>query len=429
MDPDISTLIICLCLIFEAFFSGSEIAFISVNRFKLKHKAQSGSTGAQEAERLLEHPEKIFAATSVGTNIAVVTGTAVCTSLLAGIYGERGDFYATLIMAPIILLFGEIIPKSIFHAAADALSPKIARPLKWGMSLLFPVVAALVWIVNFLLKAVSGGDFKKTGLVTRDDLLHWLKEGGRNSELEEEERKMIQNVFRLSEIPVEKCMVPLFHAVALEENSTVRQTLKFLEESQYTFSRIPVFQNRIFNITGILNTFDLLGCKKSDQSIKTLLRPAYFIPKTKLIDDLLRELQHMNTHMTIVLDEYGGAIGIVTIEDLLEEIVGEITDEYDEEEKLYERLSDYRYRIDASMEIGAIREQLGLDLPAGDYETLGGLILDRLRRIPKAGENVVSKDLTFRIKKATAKKIVAVEVLLKPGKKKKAVTRGVSRKA
>ncbi len=416
MDPDIAILIICLCLIFEAFFSGSEIALISVNRFKLKHDAESGSTSAQQVEKLLEQPEKIFATTSVGTNLAVVTSTAVCTSLLVNIFGEKGDFYSILIMAPVVLLFGEILPKAVFQEATDVLSPKVVKPLRWFMSLFYPVVVLMAWITNSVLKVISIGRFEKGRLVTREDLQYWLKEGGKESKLDEEERKMIHNVFRFSEMPVGKCMVPLIHTVAVEENSTVSQTLKALEESQYTYSRIPVFLNRAFNITGILNTFDFLDCKETNQSIKPFLRSAYYVPKTKRIDDLLRELQHMGTHMAIVVDEYGGAVGLVTIEDILEEIVGEIEDEFDEGENLYEKISDYRYAIDASMEVDAINEKLLLKLPTGDYETLGGLILDKLTRIPKIGEKLEWENFTFRIKEADQKRILSVEVLLKPEK-------------
>ncbi len=419
MDPGIACLIIVTCLVFEAFYSGSEIALISVNRFKLKHKAESGSTGAQLAENLLTQPEKIFSTTSVGTNLAVVTATAICTSLLMGLYGEKGDLYSTLIMAPIILLFGEIIPKAIFQEGADTLSPIVARPLKWSMNLFYPAVALMAWIAKSVLKGLSVEQSGKEAFVTRDELQHWLKAGSKESQLDEEERKMIHNIFQFGEMPVEKCMVPLINTVAVRENTTVSQTLKVLEESQYTHSRIPVFQDRIFNITGVLNTFDFLDCKETAQSIKSFIRPAYFIPKTKRIDDLLKELQQLGMHMAIVLDEYGGAIGLVTIEDLLEEIVGEIEDEFDEGESLYEKISEYRFVVDASMEVDLINEKLSLDLPTGDYETLAGLILDKLTRIPMVGEKIDLDHYSFRIKDGTQKRILSVEILIKPAKKEK----------
>lgn len=416
MDPNISIVIIILCLIIEAFFSGSEIAFISANRFKLKHKSESGSIGAKLADKLLDRPERIFATTSVGTNLAVVTGTALCTSMLVGPYGDKADLYSTLIMVPVILLFGEIIPKAIFQEAADALCPGIARPLKWFMRIFYPAVALMSWVTNTFLKSISRDQLEKGQLLTRDELQQWLQRGGRESELDDEERKMIHNIFRFSEMSVEKCMVPLIHTVAVEENSTVSHALKVFEKSQSTYSRMPVFQNRIFNITGILNTFDFLDCTEPNQPIKPFLRPAYFVPRTKPIDDLLRELQNMRMHMAIVVDEYGGAIGLVTMEDLLEEIVGEIEDEYDEEEKPYEKISDYRYVMDAAVEIDAMNDDLSLNLPVGDYETLGGFILDIIKRIPKQGEKIDFKNFTFRIKEADPKRILSVEVLIKPAK-------------
>lgn len=418
MDPEIASFIIIFCLVFEAFFSGAEIALISVNRIKLKNKAASGSAGAQLAEHLLTQPEKVFATTSLGTNLAVVTATAACTSVFIAMFGEKGDVYATIIMAPTILLIGEIIPKAVFQEASDSLSPVVARPLKWFMNIFYPVVALMAWLTNFILKTIFIGRWDKRKFVTRDELQHWLAEGGKESELDEEERKMIHKVFRLSETPVEKCMVPLINTVAIEENATIKQTLKVLEESQYTYSRIPVFQNRVFNITGVLNTFDFLDSNGNETlSIKPFIRPAYFVPSTKRVDDLLRELQQMGMHMATVVDEHGASIGVVTIEDLLEEIVGEIEDEFDEAGNLYEKLSEYRYIIDASMEIDEINEKLSLSLPTGDYETLGGLILDHLTRIPSTGEKIDFQNFTFRIKDANQKRILSVEVIAKPEKK------------
>ena len=417
MDPNIACLIIILCLIFEAFFSGSEIALISVNRFKLKHKAESGSSGARLVEKLLDHPEKVFATTSVGTNLAVVTATAICTSFMIKMFGEKGDLYSTLLMAPVILLFGEIIPKAIFQEAADTISLKIARPLQAFMSLFYPAVTVMAWMTNTFLKTISIGRIEKGRLVTRDELLHWLREGGKESHLEEDERKMIHNIFRVSDMPVEKCMVPLIHTVAVEENSAVNQVIKLMEESQYTYSRIPVFQNRIFNITGVLNAFDFLEWEGGSEPVRSFVRPAYYVPYNKRVDDLLRELQNVGMHMAVVVDEYGAAIGVVTIEDLLEEIVGEIEDEYDEEEKLFEKIAEDRYLLDASMEVDAVKEKLSLALPTGDYETVGGMILEKLHRIPLAGEKVRVGNFTFWIKEADRRRILKVEIQARLEKK------------
>nr|NIQ03845.1 HlyC/CorC family transporter [Nitrospinaceae bacterium]NIR57717.1 HlyC/CorC family transporter [Nitrospinaceae bacterium]NIS88177.1 HlyC/CorC family transporter [Nitrospinaceae bacterium]NIT85059.1 HlyC/CorC family transporter [Nitrospinaceae bacterium]NIU47217.1 HlyC/CorC family transporter [Nitrospinaceae bacterium] len=222
------------------------------------------------------------------------------------------------------------------------------------------------------------------------------------------ERKMIHNIFNFGEITVEHCMVPLVHITAVSDAITMKEAHEIANDSG--FSRLPVYHQKMYNLIGILNTFDLLNQPMDDTSITDLIRPAYYVPPNKKIDDLLRELQQRGLHMAFVVDEYGGCVGCVTIEDLLEEIVGEIEDEYDKPEKRYESYPGGGFLIDAEMEINAINETLNLTLPGGNYETLAGLAIDRLERIPNPGDQVEVNGYRLTIKEANKRKIESIIV-------------------
>ncbi len=419
MDIITTIVLVLLCLIVEGFFSGSEIALISVNRIRIKFKAEEGSNAAQLIEKLLNTPEKIFGTTSVGTNLAVVTGTAVITGFLMVQFGEKGDLYAVLIMAPLTLILGEIIPKALFQLKADQISMKVIYPLRFALAIFYPVVVLIAYLTNLILRIIIGEKDVKEHFITREGIKQLVRIGigGRKIDLDIEEKRMIHKIFDIGSTTIDKCMVPLINVVAIDEGSTVDHAIKKVEET--AFSRIPVFRNRIYNIVGILNTFDLLGVPDDMVYIRDLIKPPYYVPASKKVDDLLKELQHRDMHIAVVVDEYGGSIGIVTIEDLLEEIVGEIEDEYDSEGKLYETIPHGGYLIDANMEIDAINEKLRLGLPEGDYETLGGFVINLLERIPAAGEIINHKNLHMRIKDVNERCIKSIYIMRRTPSNKK----------
>ena len=231
------------------------------------------------------------------------------------------------------------------------------------------------------------------------------------TELDLTEKKLIHKIFNFGEITVEQCMVPLVQIHAIQDSATLEEAHLIANETEY--SRLPVFHNRMFNLIGILNTFDLLNEPKDNTPIssKTLIRPAYYVPPNKKIDDLLKELQHRGLHMAFVVDEFGGCIGVVTMEDLLEEIVGEIEDEFDEQELEYEDYADGSFIIDAEAHIETINEKLSLNLPLGDYETLGGLMIDRLEKIPGSGDQVIEEDYRLTVKESGKRKINSIIVM------------------
>lgn len=401
-------IIVIFCLLLEGFFSGSELALISVNRLKLKHLSESGSNAAKRVEELLDKPERLFGATSIGTNLAVVSSTAVITAYLIELFGERGDFYAAIIMFPIILLFGEIIPKTIFQQKADSIVTVIIWPLQIALKIFYPVIELISRMTNYTLALSSSKEGLKKLFITREELRALSMPGKEQSELDSDDKKIIQKIFDFRDTTAGECMVPLINLIALEETASARHAIRRAQES--AFSRMPVFKDRIYDITGILHTFDLLNLPEDEYGIKNIIRPVYYVPESKKVDDLLEELQKMGNHIAVVVDEYGAGIGIITIEDILEELVGEIQDEFERTSHFYVEKRDNCYEIKGTMEIDAIKENIGIALPPGDYETIAGFVIHKMGKIPKNGEVLKLEGYQITIKKADTRKVILLEL-------------------
>ncbi len=408
MDLGSTLLWVGICILFEAFFSGTELAVISLNRVNIQKKADEGNTSAQKVQELLKNPERIFSTTSLGTNLAVVTSTSLFAAFMVNQFAEKGDMYATLILSPIILFGGEIVPKLIVSNRANSTILVLVHPLNFFCKIFTPVLKVFGFFTELLLKPFKGLTEYKNPLFSRDQIQQVVGPGSQSTDLGVVERKIIHKIFNFGEITVEQCMVPLVQVVAIKDTATLEESHELANSSEY--SRLPVFHERMFNMTGILNTFDLINLPIDNTPITNLIRPAYYVPPNKKIDGLLKGLQKRGLHMAIVVDEYGGCIGIITIEDVLEEIVGEIEDEFDKPEKLYKPYSDGGYLIDGEMGIDSINEDLGLNLPKGDYETLGGLIIEKLEKIPSPGEQVTVEGYRLTVKDTSKRKINSIIV-------------------
>ncbi|MCF8720847.1 hemolysin family protein [Nitrospina gracilis] len=407
MDLGTTLLLVGVFILLEGFFSGCEIGMISVNRIRMEQLAGEGVRSARLINKLLQTPEQLFAITSLGTNVCVVSSTAIFTSYLVTTFGSWGDFLSMLIISPFILFAGEIIPKLIFQSRSDAIMSAMVYPLNIIGKILAPFNALFTHLNKFIYtKIMRQADVPTYTRVSREQIRHISHPASDTSELEPEERVMIHRIFNFSELTVEQCMVPLVQLYAISDTATVDEANKLAMESG--FSRLPVFHERMFNLIGILNTFDLLTVPPDNSPITDLIRPAYYIPPNKKLDDLLKELQQRGLHLAIVVDEHGGCVGIITIEDLLEQIVGEIEDEYDEPPKYYEKYDEDGYLVQGDIEIAMLNEELNLDLPEGDYETVAGLMIDRLEKIPVAGDQVIVQDCRLTVKEASKRKINSV---------------------
>ena len=407
MDLGTTIILVLVCILIEAFFSGCEIGMISINRFKLEQRADEGHTSARLILDLIGNPERLFATTSLGTNVAVVCSSAVFTGYMITHFGEWGDFISMLIISPIILFGGEIIPKVIFQNRADSLMRFFIHPLNLFCRVLSPIITVFSAIYNFFLRLILRGAHKVNLMpISREQIRYISHPDSLTSELDIDEKKMIHRIFNFGETRVEQVMVPLIQTYAINDAATVREANHIANETG--FSRLPVFHKRMFNLIGILNTFDLLTVPQDDSPITGIIRPAYYVPPNKKLDDLLKELQQRGLHIAIVVDEYGGCIGMITIEDIVEEIVGEIEDEYDEPQKKYEIYDGGGYLIDGDKEIGAINEELELDLPEGEYETMAGLMIENLEKIPAAGDQVTLNGFRLTVKEASKRKINSI---------------------
>ena len=403
-------------ILMEAFFSGSEIGMIAINRIKMKQKADEGNSSAAIVLNLLDTPEKLFATTSLGTNLAVVSSTSIFTAYMVTHLGKQGELWAMVLLSPIILFGGEIVPKMILQNRADNVMPILVKPLNLSLGLLAPIITFFTRISGFITSKLIRLPQDNGKSFSRDQILQVLSLDSQTIELDAMERTMIHKVFNFGEITVEQCMVPLVQLIAIKDDSTLAEAHQLAVDTGY--SRFPVFHERMHNIIGILNTFDLLNQPIDGSPISQLVRPSHYVPPNKKIDDLLKELQKRGLHMAVVVDEYGGCIGLTTVEDLLEEIVGEIEDEYDKPEQQFKPYSGGGYLIDGEMEIDAINETIKLDLPTGNYETLAGLILNHLKTIPQSGEQVVVKGIRLTVKETSRRKIQSIIAIKIPEEEK-----------
>ncbi|MCP5406342.1 MAG: HlyC/CorC family transporter [Chromatiaceae bacterium] len=410
MDIFTTVLIMMLCLLLEGFFSGSEIGVVSADQMKLRHKAAKGSKGAKLALKMLEKPEWLLSTTLVGTNIAVVTNTTMATALMLHLFGDNGSWLAVVLVAPLIWIFGEIVPKSVFQQRADALTPVVIFVLRFFSMLFFPILVVFSFLTNLLTK-IAGGDAKNP-FTLREQIVTMLQmPASSGGDIHPVEKNMIKRMFNFNETTVNDVMLPLIEVTAVEQGITCGEARKISSSKAHV--RLPVYSQRIDRIIGILHTLDLLGMEP-DAPITDHIRPAVYVPGGKSIKELMIELRREGTVVAIVVDEFGGAEGIVTIEDIMEEVVENLEDEYDlgtkQRHNLIQRIAENEYLVSARIEIDDLCNTLDIYLPKGNYATLSGLILSRLHSIPAEGTVIKEDDITLTIHRSTEQVIQEVNI-------------------
>jgi CBS domain containing-hemolysin-like protein len=404
-------LVALVCLVFlSGFFSGSETALVSVNRIRLKKLAEEGDANAVVVEGLLEHPNKLLATILVGNNLVNISAAAIATSLAIDFFGSRGVGIATGVMTFLVLVFGEITPKGYAIRNAERISLRIAKPMELLVRVLYPVVRILTAITKPLIRRF-GGDVRFTPYVTEDEIKMLVEVGEREGVIEKGEKEMIHGVFEFGETEAKEVMVPRIDMKCLSVDDSIEKAVEFVKATGH--SRFPVYEKNIDNIVGILNSKDLFG-RRSKASLRELIRPAYYVPESKKLDEILREMQERKTQMAIVVDEYGGTAGLVTLEDILEEIVGEILDEYDTEEPGVQIIEEGVALVDAKTSIDDLNDALDIDLPEEEFETVGGLIFNVLGRIPSPGDKVKINGNTMIVEKMRGRRIAKIRVIKAP---------------
>ncbi|PYN83661.1 MAG: hypothetical protein DMD96_01215 [Candidatus Rokuibacteriota bacterium] len=398
-----------LCLLLTMFFSATEMAFIAANRLRLRHLAEEGSSTAALYLEAFRQPERALSTAMIGVTVAhIVAGSAVTWSLLP-VLGAWAPLVATFLLTPVMLVFGEIIPKAIAREWATSLILKLYRPLTWAATLLVPFVAFANFVVGALLRTFGGRQLDMRAFVSREELKALLQMEPGEADVTTHEAQLIDKIFDLGDTTVREVMVPLVEVAMLPDTATPREAIAFVRDRG--FSRIPIYRQRETNIVGVVGAKDLLSRGASVGIVDALKRPPYYVPETKRIDDLLREMQRNRSHMAVVVDEYGGSTGVVTLEDILEEIVGDIHDEHERTPAPAERLPDGSYRVPARANIDELNEAFDWNLPKRDYETVAGLVLATLHRIPRAGEEFQIGGYSITVLESDARRVISVKIV------------------
>ncbi len=415
-----------LFLFLEGLFSGGELALVSCDINVMRRRAQTGSHAASVALKLMEKPEWFLATTLTGTNLCAVTNTALATALFISVFGtETGELLSIVVMIPLILVVGEVIPKSIFQQHANWMAPRIAGFLWIASWVFYPIVFVLLRISRRTVYAFSGKrDHPYPTYITKNGLESLLRDEQSSGDIIKPEKEMIQRVFDFSDSTADQIMVPLSNMTVVPAAMTLREATQIIVGEGH--SCIPVYSDKVFNIIGILYSFDILealsgdtqGSLPPDEMLveRYMKRNVLYVPETKLAKELFLELQDRGEQMAVIVDEYGGAVGIVTVEDILEEIVGEIEDEYHSDgEVLYRKVGPGRYLFNAQAKMDTVRNLLPVTIPQGDYETLGGFLLHTMGKIPRRSEIFRYAGITFAVEDADMKMIREVMPILPPG--------------
>jgi len=403
-----STLIFMfICLMMEGFFSGSEIAVVSADQMKLRHIAAKGSRGAKLALKMLKKPEWLLATTLVGTNIMVVANTTLATALIINLLGEKYSWVAIICIAPLIWIFGEVVPKSVFQQRANSITPHIIF-LLWFFSLLFSPVLIVFTLMTRLFGKVSE-DKRYNPFSMREEIITMLQMPAKG-DIQHTGKDMIRRVFNFSETIGQNVMTPLIDVKAIERGITCGEAVRFAAENAH--ARLPVYEERVDRVIGVLNALELLVVAPEDP-IEPYIRQVRYVPGGVSVKDLLLDLRQVGDTVAVVVDEYGGAEGLVTVEDIMEEVVEEMEDEYDEDEKSQQwvqKINESDYIVSARIEIENFEEELDIVIPKGKYETLAGYLLEVSREIPAVGTTVEVDGIKYTIKKGTPQTIQEIRV-------------------
>lgn len=408
----IAALIACVAI--QAFFAASEIALVSADELKVRAESERGSKPSTMLGRLLESRDRVVALTLTGANLATVCAAVLLTAFLSH-YGPSSSFLAPVILTPVTLLLGESIPKLLTLRDPHGYALFAARPLRLLSSILAPLLSLETVISRMLRRVVGVPADVQSVFLTREDLMRLARRpqdlAGAPDGIEPVEQQMITRIFRFSRAGARKAMVPLVQVDAIPEETTLAGAIEAVRRDG--FSRIPVFRRRITDIVGIVHVFDLLQAPDLTRPVSEVMRSVSYFPESMPLDEALVAMQRTGENLAVIVDEYGGASGIVTLEDLLEEIVGEIHDEHDLAEEVARVAGPRSLLAMGRAAIIELNDRFGLKLPEGhEYATIGGLVVERLGHIPKPGEQLHAGDITITVTRADARAVNEVALLL-----------------
>ncbi|MBU2560098.1 hemolysin family protein [archaeon] len=396
---------LCILLLLSAFFSGSEIAIFSANKIRIRKMVEEGSKNALILKRLHEKPNRLLATILVWNNLINVAIASIVTTFAISMFGGTGVGVAIGAATLMILIFGEIIPKALAARYSERASLFVARPISALVTIMYPIVRGIVALTKAIIN-VLGADSNKP-FVTEEEIKMLVEVGESEGVIEKEEREMINGVFKFGDTTAKEVMVPRLDISGIKASATLEEAKKLVLETGY--ARTPVYDGNIDNIVGFLFSKDLLKPAKSGALVKDIMRQAYYVPETKKLDEILDEMQQGKTQMAIVVDEHGGTDGLITLEDLVEEIMGEILDE--KEEHPIKIIDEKTALVNAKTSIDDVNEALETSLPKEGFETLGGLVLSKLGDIPMAGEKVEVDRVTLVVERMVRRRVSRVKVI------------------
>ncbi|GBE05890.1 MAG TPA: HlyC/CorC family transporter [Nitrospirae bacterium] len=412
----ISALIIIICLVFIAVLSSSEAAFIAVNRIRLRNLIDKGSKRAKTVQKIRDRHDRLFSAVIFSGNLFTILATSIGTALALRIFDQdAGIIIATVVMTFLTVVFGELAPKTFAVSHAEGVSLALAKPIDLYIKLISP----LVWIFNrssnFVIKFFGGEVKPAPQLLTEEEMKSMIEIGEEEGTLEKEEKEMLHNVFEFGDTKVSEAMVPRTEIESIPEDAMVGDVLELVSTKGY--SRYPVIKETVDNIIGILYVKDIL-LKMSKETvdsttpIKNITRDAYYIPSSKMVTELLDDMQKNKFQIAIIVDEHGGTAGLITLEDIMEEIVGGLQDEFEaiEAEKEVEVVDESTFVVAGHTGIDEINELVGVEVSSEDFHTIGGFLFGLFGHLPKAGEQLRFHDLRFLILEMDGKKIEKIKI-------------------
>ena len=399
-------LILIILLALSAFFSASEIAFILANKIKLEIKARKKKLAAQNALFFSQNPQNFFTTMLIGTNIANIAFASISAVLLSTIF-HLDEFTILIISTALLLFLGELIPKYLAREIADRFILFSSIPLRIVSFILYPFVKLLSWISTFLTQKTPSNDVGINSLFNRETMDSLIKESHEAGIVDRKESDIISKVLNLADQRVYETMRPRTDIIGVEINQKIDEAISIFIDSGY--SKLPVYEESIDNIKGVIYSYDIF---KSPDDIQAITREILFVPETKKSFEMLNEFLSNQISIAAVVDEFGGTAGLVTMEDIIEELFGEIRDEYDVEEDICRKIAEQTYLISGKVEIDFINEKYNLRLPTGDYETIAGYIITTIGYIPIQGENVKIDHFNFLIARASNKNIEMVRLVV-----------------
>lgn len=409
-------LLMVFFLLLKGFFSGSEIAMVNSDKLKLRHQAKMGNRGAALVLKLFKTPDVILGTTLVGTNIATVTISTLGALIFIDLFGSAGDLLSIIILTPVLLILGEVVPKSVFQQKADTIAGRLIYALRFFSYLFYPLIFIFSRVARFATRIFGGGAAPQNMFITREELRVLLDISESASNPSTIDRKRIRRIIRFADTTVGEAMIPLADVVGFNEVRNMKEAIRIVIKHGY--NRLPVYRGNITNVSGVLtlDTWDLMDPDLESHVTLDYVRPALYLSPKQTIDRALPQLQAREDHMAVVVDEFGSAIGILTMEDVFEEVVGEIDvgydfDEYQPKQRLYiEHENETSHLMSGRMPISEINDILYAKFPVEEAHTVGGLIVSRLRHIPAEGDMIEEQGYRLTVLEADARSVVKVRL-------------------